>query len=564
MFTNNKHTKMKSIGMMMLSGIILPSLFTLGSCADTWGEHYDQTQANGTESLLSLVEANPQLSDFLEVLKATHIYNNNHTTSVTFADLLDADQALTLWAPVNNTFNKDSLLALCATEKGDSTVGRHFVANHIAHNLYNMNPGTQEIVKMFNNKTLHLTPSKIHNGEVIEGKYNLPATNGLLHIIKDDANYTYNIYEGLTSMDEFSHFGRFLSHFERQELDEEHSITSGIIDGQKVYSDSVMLMENPLFRVLDYINSEDSTFAMLVPDLQTWDKVYADAKECFNFGSVEKADSISEYWTNVSLTSDLIYNRNVQCSEQDSIFSTSYSRGTYPYHVYYKPYATGGLFDPANIKDSLLCSNGYIYRIKQWPFDAKQIYLHDITTQGEMEANIIEKKDCSLNIRYAMGDTISGNAYVDIVPAKSTSNWTITYEIRNTLSATYDVYAVILPKTVYNPLSRDTKPNKFKATITYRDENGDTKEEAFTTERSNDGETCDSVLIGRITFPTCNYRQQETTVRLQLQCSITNRQTSYSREMYLDCLYFKPLSKEDLLKEETNAASAKARKEVRK
>lgn len=557
---------MKSAGMMLLSGLLLPSLFTLGSCSDAWNEHYDQTTANGTESLLELVESNPQLSDFLEVIKATHIYNNNHTTPVTYADLLDADQALTVWAPVNGTFNKDSLLDLCTTQKGDSTVGQHFVANHIAHNLYNMNTNTSEIVKMFNNKTLHLNPSALHNSKVIDGKYNLPATNGLLHVMNDDAPYIYNIYEGLTSMDEFSHLGSFLTHFERERLDEEHSIQSDVIDGQKIYSDSVMIKENALFRVLDYINSEDSTFLMLVPDKQTWEGVYNVAKKYYNFAPIEKGDSISEYWTNVALTRDLIYNRNRQRSEQDSIFSTSFSRMEYPYHVYYNPHEKGGLLDPANIKDSLLCSNGYIYRINEWPFTTKDLYFHHVVAEGEREAGIVDRKDCTINYRSVNDDNISGHGYADIVPAKSTSNWTVTYEIKNTLSGTYDIMAVILPKTVYMENSRDTKKNKFKATLTYMDAEGNTQQQAFNTEVTNNGETTDSVLIGRFTFPVCNYQQPESTVRLQLQCSITSKQTSYSREMFLDCIYLKPITDEDILAEEQEKenAAAKSRKEVRK
>ena len=519
-------------------------------CSDSWNEHYDMADANGTESLLQLVENNPQLSDFLSLLKATHTYNNNHRTSVTFADLLNADQTLTVWAPVNGTFNIDSLLALCQTEQGDSTVGQHFVMNHIAHNLYNMNVATKEDVKMLNDKYLKLNSKALYNASVLPNEYNLPATNGLLHIIDDDAQYTYNIYEGLTSMSEFSYIGKFLSHYEKQELDENLSIQAGIVDGKKVYSDSVMVKENILFRVFDRIMSEDSTFAMLVPDQQTWQPVYEEASQYFNFGSVEKADSLTDYWTNVSLIRDLIFNRNVQRSEKDSIFTTSVNAAEWPYHVYYKPFEPGGLMDPANIKDSLLCSNGYIYRIKQWPFTAEDLYFHPIVVQGEREANLTSYKDCTLNYRSAIGDSISGNGYVDIVPRTSTSNWTATFEIRNTLSGTYDICAVILPKTVYLANSRDFKQNKFKATLNYVDEQGEARSVDYDTEMTNNPYCVDTVLIGRFTFPVCNYQQPDATVSLQLQCSITNRQTTYSREMFLDCIYFKPVS-ENAMTEET-------------
>lgn len=82
------------------------------SCSDTWDDHYDKAEVNGTESIYDMIDTNPQLSDFMSVLKRTHIYLNNRRTSVTYADLVKADQALTVWAPVNGTFNIDSLLNL--------------------------------------------------------------------------------------------------------------------------------------------------------------------------------------------------------------------------------------------------------------------------------------------------------------------------------------------------------------------------------------------------------------------------------------------------------------------
>ena len=142
------------------------------------------------------------------------------------------------------------------------------------------------------------------------------------------------------------------------------------------------------------------------------------------------------------------------------------------------------------------------------------------------------------------------------MPRNSTSNWTATFEVRNTLSGTYDIFAVVLPKTVYQANSRDTKPNKFKATLTYVDEEGNQKTEKYNTEMTNSGIRVDSILIGRFTFPTCNYQQQEATVSLQLQCSITNRQTQYSREMFLDCIYLRPVV--------AAADGTKRRKEARK
>ena len=77
-------------------------------------------------------------------------------------------------------------------------------------------------------------------------------------------------------------------------------------------------------------------------------------------------------------------------------------------------------------------------------------------------------------------------------------------------------------------------------------------------EMTNNPYCVDTVVIGRFTFPVCNYQQQDATVSLQLKCSIANRQTSYSRDMYLDCIYLKPVSDEDaiVVKETTTRKEA--------
>lgn len=550
----------------ILTGIVGAAALSLAltACSDSWNDHYasSDSQGAGTESLLECIQQNPQLSDFLKLCQATHLYNNMRITSVTYADLLAGDQSLTVWAPVNGSFDMNGMMRLInENEKGDSLVAQHFVTNHIARNLYNMNSRTSESVKMLNDKFVSLSADKLSSSAVIAGSYNLPANNGLLHVINSDVPYVYNVYEGLTSLSEYSHIGGFLKRFEQQKLDEDKSIQSGLVDGKKIYSDSVMYTDNVLFRRLGDVINEDSTFIMLAPSADVWAEVEQEAEKYFNYGSIEKADSVSSYWKNVSLVQDLIFNSNkaVNHSPVDSLISTSYTPREWPYHVYYKPNSANGLFDRAQIIDSLTCSNGVIYNISQWPFDTRELYFHKIVTEGEITAGLVDNKDCTYNVRSVKGDSISGGSYLDIVPAKTTSNWTATFEVRNTLSGTYDICLVTLPKTIYQANSKDKKPNKFVAKLHYVDENGEMKVHEFKDEVTNSGTNIDTVKIGTFTFPVCNYGQNDATVRLEIDCSVTVRQTSYSREMYLDCILFKPV-----IENEDEALEARKRKEAGK
>ena len=534
--------------MMLLTFFVLhSSFFIFTACSDEWDDHYDPALAASDKTLLQLVESDAQLSDFLKVLRATHVYNYAKRTNISYADLLNADQSLTVWAPKNGTFNVDSLLSECQTAKGDSMVSRHFVMNHVSHNLYNMGTGASgQNVLLLNDKQTPITSQGIKNATIVPGFYNIPAKNGLLHVIDDDVRYSYSVYEGLTTISNYLHLGNFLKGFEKQELDEERSVQSGLVDGQKVYSDSVMILSNILYRNFGFINAEDSNYIALVPTKEIWEPVYQEALQYFNFGSVEKADSIQNYWVNRMLMQDLFYNRNMQ-HLNDSAFSTSYSKWANPeYHVFYKPLSEGGLFSSTFVKDTLESSNGVFYNLKKWPFQKEQIYFWPVKVEGEQEFRILDNTDCSLEYRaVSNADSISGQAYMSINPRTSSSNWTVTYEVPNTLSGTYDICAVCLPKTVYNTASRDFKPNKFKATLFYTDQQGDMKELAFDEAVSNDPYVVDTVKIGTFSFPVCNYQQTNVTVRLRLECSITRRETSFSRDTYLDCIYLKPTNKEE-------------------
>lgn len=514
------------------------------ACSDEWNDHYDPTLAPSDQSLLEVIKSHSNLSDFVEVLNATHVLTNNKLTKVSYADLLDADQSLTVWAPVNGTFNKDSLLAECQTAKGDSMVGQHFVANHISHFLYTMGPSTNTNVKMLNNKQMKLSASALDGTKVNSTDYNLPATNGLLHLLNNAKPYSYNIYEGATSLKQYTFLGDYLKSFEQMELDEAASVQSGLVDGVKVYSDSVMRLKNILFNAFGNIHVEDSNYVMLMPTADQWQEVYDEAMSYFNYGSVNKADSIQKYWAYRSLMSDLFINRNMQHALSDSVFTTSYTRRDPLYHVYYKPLAQDGLFSSTYIADSMTCSNGVIYNLRTWPFTPEQLYFRPVEVEGEREVNVTNYTDCTFNYRQANADSISGG-YLNIVPKTASSNWTVDIKVPNTLAGTYDVCLILLPKTAYNVNSRDFKPNKFNSSITYTELDGTTTTVEFPNELTNNPYVVDTVKLGTVSIPVCNYAQDEVTVKLHLECSITRRQTNYSREMYLDQIYLKPTKKDE-------------------
>lgn len=515
--------------------------FAAAACTDTWDEHYDnENSAVPDKSLLQLIEEKDDLGDFLKVLRATHVFNNSKPTGVTYADLLGADQTLTVWAPKDGSFNADSLLADCETVSGDSMCGQHFVENHVAR--YVTNSTDERPVLMLNGKYLEAARGAMQGVGYEAGRTDEAARNGVLHVLPDGLPYLYNVYEALTTLPEYSGAGAVFKRYEKLELDENASIQSGIVDGNIVYSDSVMRRTNILFNMFDRINEEDSSFIMLVPDNRVWEKVYAEALSYFNYGSVNQADSLRNLYANQALIRDLLYNRNVGCRHMaDSVYSVAYNRfDDERRHVYDKPLSDGGIFSPAYVRDTMACSNGAVYNLHEWPFEPEDIYFYPVKTEAEYEAMMTDYKDCTYSPRFSTADSVS-EGYL-VITSRGNSNWTVEFRVPDVLSGRYDVCAVVLPRTVYNASDRNFRPCKFKGTINYETEDGVRQTEELTSKAvSNDPYRVDTVTIGTFTVPVCSYGQPDAKVSLTLECDISRSEAGrYNREMYLDCLYFKP------------------------
>ena len=113
----------KSIKQFLLAGCVCCCATTVLTACSDWNDHYEgATDASEGATLWEQLKANPQLSDFCNVLEQTKVYRMHKKTPISYADLLSSGQSFTVMAPVNNTFNKDSLLQLVQTVVGDSAV----------------------------------------------------------------------------------------------------------------------------------------------------------------------------------------------------------------------------------------------------------------------------------------------------------------------------------------------------------------------------------------------------------------------------------------------------------
>lgn len=520
-------------------------LLALNSCSDAWNSHYDTNLGlNSDKTLWGDMQSQDNLSDFREILEATHVSSYSNASTVSFAELLNSEQTFTIWAPINGSFNKDSLLNLCLTETGQRVVERSFVRNHIARYLFSVTTTTDLDVMLLNGKEKSLKGFVFGNVNITTP--NIVAKNGVLHILNGKINYSANIYESLSNDQNLSKLSAFLKAFQKDSLDEFASVSSGIVDGKTVYVDSVLIEKNALLTELGFLNDEDSAYMLIAPSDIAWDAAYAKIYPYFDFSFIENADSLQNYWTKHNLISDLIFNANLQTSANDSLVSTKYNSMLPLQHVFQKPFQPGGIL--SEVTDSTKCSNGTIYKVDKWPFSIQQSFFKPLKSEGEQESNILTFAQATLNLRSVIGKGLSNNAYLDVVPTASYP--TITFQVKNTLAGKYDVCIVFAPQTVYKtPVSQADsveafKPCKFRATLYYVDETGAAK--TFNCANggtfTNNAYKVDTVCVAPdFKFPTCNLNQNEVTVSLKIQSFITTRElATYNREMFIDCIYLKP------------------------
>lgn len=523
----------------------LAALLFTAACTD-WDDHYDAS-ASGEGSQLTLwqaIEQNPKLSDFSQVMQKTKVFRQHKKTSVSYADLLSGGQTFTVLAPVNGTFNKDSLLALIETAQGDSSVERTFVLNHLSRHAVSDDGQPQEMM-LANGKRITIGAGKV--GEVNITSANNRQHNGVLHVVERQVPCAYNLYEAMSNLPQFAAVGGFLRQYEEDEFDESASLSSGTVDGVPVYVDSVVVERNRMLDRIGLINAEDSTYYMVVPSTAGWQKAWDEALAHFNYDStVEKRDSIQQFWANYSLLKDAIFSRTVQASPQDSLISKNYNRKEPKYSVFYHPFTTGIM---SQYEQLINCSNGYLYQTAEWPFRPEEIYFREVKVQGENSSAILDYSGCEKANRTLSADSISEGGYLDITASsKLTPNWNVTFKLTNTLAGYYDICAVVLPESVFNTVDPSLKPRRFSATINYVDENGMAQSDncggkTFTA----DPLRVDTVVVAKaFRLPVCNYDQVNNKISVKLSCKMKKSEVSkYNSSMFLDCIYLRPTTKEE-------------------
>lgn len=568
------------------------------ACSDQWDDHYSDAPLPGANSgtLWQAIEKNEQLSNFKRVAEACG-----------YDQVLKSTQSFTVFAPSNSHFTEkqaDSVIALYQTDlnagarRADNKAVKEFLNNHIARYNHSVTTTSLDTLTMLNGKYMSLSAGLFGGKNVLSS--NELYGNGVLFTIDEPVHFYNNIFEsiekvsGLDSVKAFFYSKRYYTY----EIDEANSVLGGIDSlGRNYFSDSVMVKYNSLFfekAYLGRLNSEDSTYWVILPDNNEWDRMVTEFTPYFMYHKKisEPYDSMRWVKPRLAILEGTTFSQNTNLGLRDyaegntnanidSLMSTyavpaEYRRfywGNDSLHFYQygdkenplNPFAAGGIFDGV---EKFQCSNGQLLKSSQWPIDRKQTFLRDIVVEAEnAHIQYNEKTTSSKMVTYTwlegteMYNRLSNHSCLEIKPRDEKDKVEIAIGIPDVLSnVPYDIYMVAVPECVFD--STLVNGIKFNAFRLYKDLEGEgpTLEgiDSLTTDPiENDpayklgsysgkekgqgyGLDIDTICLGKnIIFPSCSYGLDDPEVRIRIKGNVSSRDKNVTRTMRIDCIIFR-------------------------
>ena len=549
----------------ILAGAMLfGAMFLASSCDESEGLKVTPEVPYADKTMFEVISSDAELTDFMAVLNACGAHCAD--------SLFNKSRVYTLWAPVNGTFNKDSLIAEVEAGERDNVFER-FVQAHVSNHLRAANGKLDEDNKilLLNDKVTVFTGDHV-NGYTFDGKEiseaNIRVCNGVLHKIAAPAEYKYNIWEYLRSDARVDSVANFLYSFDVTEFSESQSIIGPIKDGQQTYLDSVFVTNNKFLRAWEGVgtlNNEDSVYTVYVPTNEVWDEMLKVSDKHFNYNlkitnptslTAEKRDSMRHSKARLNLIKFMTYSNYEQryVENPDSIM----------------PAWQGGFrngrpeFLKADIEKNVIfskeLSNGTFKIVDKSPYSMFDLWHDTIKLEAEDEnmrtylaggvGYIQSASKTQINKDSAFLDAkISGNRYFEAYSDKAAS--TVRYKIPDLLSASYNVALVVVPKNITNAdvAPEDLKAHEMQIKITQAT-GSNTVTLANHKDVHNDPTRIDTVFLTEkdgsrsvVTVPYCEYYKtnKEADYGVLIEVKSDGNTKTYDRSIRLDAILFIPV-----------------------
>lgn len=565
-------------------GLALVAL-TFMACSDTWEDHFDkQSEGMNDASLWQAISQNSNLSNFAKVVQACG-----------YDKALNSSQVFTVFAPTNDHFSAqeaDELIAAYNAEKGkvnedDNTIIKEFIQNHVAMYNHSISESSKDSLTMMNGKKTVLSTSLFGVNSILTT--NQHYKNGVLFTIDGKAQYFPTVFEYLRKDADLDSVRSFFynEHFYRKEFMPERSVPGGLENGKTVYLDSVFVQQNDLFNYsfLDAdLNTEDSTYWMVVPTNKEWKRLIEEYQPYFNYDDqVRFRDSLTYTNPRLAIMLGTAFSRtlNTDAHLTDSALSTlaveryesrKYTWGDNNLHYYQfggrsnvntqKPFGSEGIF---NGTENIECSNGQVMKSDNWKINKLNTFYQWIIVEAEEQGSIQEvsksennnkelEPDISAVTRRVMNNNrfygkIWDDAFIEFEPIKATVNHSVLFNIKNVLSNIgYDIYLVTAPALANDSNATEVQrlPTKLKCTINYHNQQGESEKEVLQNGITTTPDEVNYLLLAEdYKFPCSSWGLTETDsqITLLVETAVSPREQSikkYTRTMMIDCIMLVP------------------------
>ncbi len=463
----------------------LVAALSLTSCSDDWDNHYDRNESAASESVLEMVEADPQLSTFAKMLEISG-----------YKELLGSSQTFTVFAPTND--------ALASVDLTDVDEVKRIVANHMARFNNSTATSATQGVKMFNGKRFFFTDGGFGGASLLQT--DKIARNGILHVVSSQIPYIYNLREYIDTHASTSDIAAFIRRFDEKRLDVDASVAIGVDEnGQTVY-DSVLIDFNPIFntpvRGLGAIADEDSVFSMIIPDNAAWQQAYERISPYFKVYNADQAvaDSIADVQTSLAILSDLVYRAEVtDPAAFPMLMSTTGSEIT----------DVPSLFAGTN---RIQASNGWIWEAPSvLNYDNTLTWNKEIEVEAESMSGRTPGAGTTINERSvdssnSFADLISEMRFIEVSSTTPSRQPGVTLSVPDVLSGAYDIYASFVPACALDA-SNLTDSTRVSFTVSYMGANGRSTSKQFrdTEFKTSPTEMTLIKVAEAMEFPVSNY-----------------------------------------------------------
>lgn len=582
----------KNLRIRILTGVALfGALFFATACNDEWDDHYSDAGVNSKKSLLDIIKEDADLKDFYEIVEACGCADS----------LLNQSRVYTLWAPTD--FNKDSLLREINENGNRDAVLVRFIEGHITNYLHPANEalsGDNNIL-LLNDKVAHFIGDGVsytfNNIPLKAGNFNIRARNGLLHKLDGSVDYAVNIWEYLAQDSRISDVSEFLYSYNKREFNPYLSIIGPTVNGETTYLDSVFDNSNFWFQESDYgqkttagfgnLDSEDSLYTMFVPTNRVWQEMVAKTTGYYNYNrdalnddEVRMYDSLQYFYARKMLCNYLVFNQKEQdANNPDSLLASFKYYGETNNNTVLHKFAKAQLMD--GVIDSAILSNGKVYITDKFTYSPYDLW-HD-TIKVEAESNTgFKLLDGTSEYNYvneaqqndSVPGEISGSQYLSLTTTSSRTRPAASFTIPNTLSASYYIRVVLVPRHINNSMitKEELKPNHVKVRVYKKEADGVTETDLYLTHNReglvNDPTRIDSVYLyeleadlennhdvalrrpAKFKFDFCEYGKtiDETTIMIDLESDMRNTaedNNTYERNFRVDCIILEPVPNDE-------------------